>query len=104
MNIYITDTYSNGNNWYRKYSNGWVEQGGYVSGARDATVELLVPMKDTNYTILTSKNTDSYDSSSVSINTYNKKNTSFDICAWGQGRKSYKGSATGFWTVFGFAK
>ena len=61
MNIYITDTYSKDKNWYRKYSNGWVEQGGYVSGARDATVELLVPMKDTNYTILTSKNTDSYD-------------------------------------------
>ncbi len=104
MNIYITDTYSKDRSWYRKYSNGWVEQGGYVYGARDATVELLVPMKDTNYTLLTTKSTDSYDGSSVSINTYNKTITSFDICAWGQGGKGYKSSATGFWTVFGFAK
>ena len=47
--------YQSGKSWYRKYSNGWVEQGGYVSGAVDATVKLLVPMKDTNYTLLTSK-------------------------------------------------
>lgn len=104
MNIYITDTYSKDKNWYRKYSNGWVEQGGYVSGAVDATVELLVPMKDTNYMVLTTKSTDSYDSGSQVINTYNKTTTSFDICAWGQGGKSFKASATGFWTVFGFAK
>lgn len=104
MNIYITDTYSKDKNWYRKYSNGWVEQGGYVSGARDATVELLVPMKDTNYTVLTTKSTDSYDGGSPVINTYNKTTTSFDICAWGQGGSGFKSSATGFWTVFGFAK
>lgn len=104
MNIYITDTYSENRKWYRKYSNGWVEQGGYVSGAEDATVELLVPMKDTNYMVLTTKSTDSYDSGSQVINTYNKTTTSFDICAWGQGGKSFKASATGFWTVFGFAK
>lgn len=104
MNIYITDTYSKDKNWYRKYSNGWVEQGGYVSGAVDASVSLLVPMKDTNYMILTSKSTDSYDSGSPVINTYNKTTTSFNICAWGQGGKGFRSSATGHWTVFGFAK
>lgn len=99
MNIHITDMYQSGQSWYRKYSNGWVEQGGYVSGAVDATVKLLVPMKDTNYTILTSK---SSDGGSHVINTYGKTSTSFEICAWGQGGKSFKSSATGFWEVYGY--
>ena len=27
---YITKTWSNGTSWYREYSDGWIEQGGYV--------------------------------------------------------------------------
>ena len=91
--------YQSGQSWYRKYSNGWVEQGGYVSDAVDATVNLLVPMKDTNYTLLTSKSM--YAGSHV-INTYGKTSTSFSICAWGQGGKGFKSSATGFWSVYGY--
>ncbi len=40
---------ANGNTWYRKYNSGWVEQGGYVSGALDATITMPVPMQNTNY-------------------------------------------------------
>lgn len=105
MSIHITDMYQSGKSWYRKYSNGWVEQGGYVSGAVDATVKLLVPMKDTNYTLLTSKSMyagENGDGGSHVINTYNKTSTSFSICAWGQGGRSFKSSATGFWSVYGY--
>ena len=28
---YITQTWRSGNNWYRVYSDGWIEQGGYKS-------------------------------------------------------------------------
>jgi hypothetical protein len=28
---YITETWSRGTSWYRRYSDGWIEQGGYVS-------------------------------------------------------------------------
>ena len=28
---YITQTWRSGNNWYRVYSDGWIEQGGYVN-------------------------------------------------------------------------
>ena len=42
-----------GNNytWYRKYADGWVEQGGYVSTAfqDNTTVSLAVTMADTHY-------------------------------------------------------
>lgn len=29
-NILTTETYKDGNNWYRKYSDGWIEQGGNI--------------------------------------------------------------------------
>ena len=33
QNIGITETYVNGTSWYRKYSDGWIEQGGVSSGS-----------------------------------------------------------------------
>lgn len=41
--------------WYRKYKSGWVEQGGSnvtLNEVSTATVTYLVPMADTNYTLL----------------------------------------------------
>lgn len=106
MNIYITDTYSDGKNWYRKYSNGWVEQGGYIDSLYDAKVTLHVPMKDTNYTVLTGKNYDisSTVGSSAAINVYSKTTTDFTVNGRGQGGKGYGEAISGSWTVYGFAK
>lgn len=28
--VYVNETWKNGSNWYRKWSDGWIEQGGYV--------------------------------------------------------------------------
>lgn len=28
--VYVYETWKNGSNWYRKWSDGWIEQGGYV--------------------------------------------------------------------------
>ena len=49
----VVETYSNGTSWYRVYSDGWVEQGGQLSslGTGTATVTLLKPFADTNYTV-----------------------------------------------------
>lgn len=30
--VYVVETYRNGTQWYRKYSDGTVEQGGYITG------------------------------------------------------------------------
>lgn len=50
---YVVETYSNGSTWYRVYSDGWVEQGGVLSGSYVAdgiyTITLLKPMADSNY-------------------------------------------------------
>lgn len=32
--VVVTQNYNNGKNWYRVWSDGWIEQGGYISGTR----------------------------------------------------------------------
>lgn len=54
---YITETWSNGTSWYRKYSDGWIEQGGEFAKPRDTngTTTFPVAFTNTNYTISTSQ-------------------------------------------------
>lgn len=54
---YITENWSNGTSWYRKYSDGWLEQGGEYTKERDTNITVTFPVafKDTNYTISTSQ-------------------------------------------------
>jgi hypothetical protein len=53
---YLTDSYYDATtgDWYRVYSDGWVEQGGLKSVRYDssATLTFLKPMSDTKYTIM----------------------------------------------------
>ena len=50
----ITETYVNGTSWYRIWSDGWCEQGGYyVPTATLGTITLLKAYKDTDYSIVT---------------------------------------------------
>lgn len=47
---YQHPTEENGWIWYRKYKDGWVEQGGYMPNAANTIVNLPVEMADLNYT------------------------------------------------------
>ena len=50
----VIETYSNGTSWYRVYSDGWCEQGGYKgSTSVNSTVNLLKNYINTNYSIQT---------------------------------------------------
>ena len=50
---YITETWKDGNgNWYRKWSDGWIEQGGKSMKAEWATITLPTAFSDTNYTVV----------------------------------------------------
>ena len=51
---YQVPTAQNNYTWYRLYKSGWVEQGGYYSApsAATATVDLLIPFQNTDYSIL----------------------------------------------------
>ena len=46
-------TAANNYTWYRKYADGWVEQGG-ITTSNDTTVTFPVAMADTNYSVLSS--------------------------------------------------
>lgn len=44
---YITEKWSSGTSWYRKYSDGWIEQGGHGTGG---TCTFSKPFSNNNYT------------------------------------------------------
>lgn len=45
--VYVSETWKNGNNWCRKYSDGWIEQGGHGIGG---TCTFNIPFSNTFYT------------------------------------------------------
>lgn len=61
-------------NWYRLYPDGWIEQGGrFLTSGTSGTLTFLKPMKDANYSIMSSESTftnNSSDTSGVSECTY----------------------------------
>lgn len=101
-NIYITGISQTGTNWYKKYSNGFIEQGGLIDvGVYDETIEFPIKMKDTDYMLVTSKYWPTDDNSSHVNNTYKRTTTGFNIYGTGQGNKSWSASAYGHWMVYG---
>ena len=86
---YVVDSYQSGNDWYRLYKSGWVEQGGFSSGDNWRTVNLLKTMADTNYDIqLTGQTTErngSYGLVQVTSNLSVKTTSSIYISGWGLG-------------------
>lgn len=53
----LSNTWIQGTSWYRRYSDGWIEQGGEFTKNRDTNVTITFPVafKNTNYTIATSQ-------------------------------------------------
>ena len=56
-NAWVVESYHNGTEWYRVWSDGWVEQGGYISNNGKAnnftaTVTFLKAFANTNYTLV----------------------------------------------------
>ena len=48
----VVETYRNGSSWYRRWSDGWIEQGGRMPKVgTSATVNLITPFATTDYTI-----------------------------------------------------
>lgn len=47
---YVIDAYNDGANWYRKWSDGWLEQGGNATSG--LTLSFMMPFASTSYTFL----------------------------------------------------
>lgn len=84
---YITETWSNDTSWYRKYSDGWIEQGGEYTKERDTNITVTFPVafKDTNYTISTSQYSRLTSSEAPVCDFAVKTNTGFahNYASWG---------------------
>ena len=84
---YITETWSNDTSWYRKYSDGWIEQGGEYTKERDTKITVTFPVafKDTNYTISTSQYSRLTSSEAPVCDFTVKTNTGFahNYASWG---------------------
>lgn len=48
LSIYIVDFWHEGTEWYCKYSNGWIEQGGYITSDFNS-VNFKIPFTTPNY-------------------------------------------------------
>lgn len=76
---YITGTWKSGTSWYRKWSDGWIEQGGYNAGGSDygdSTVTLPTSFVGTNYSVFVQNWNDNWDYGSAVIS---KTNSSYFI-------------------------
>ena len=98
-------TPENGYTWYRKYSDGWVEQGGIVSvltgGAYAAQVVTLpIEMKNTSYTIMTSCTYPGTGDTTTTVKVDNSLTTTQNFSV----RKNWQSTGGGFhWQVSGIA-
>lgn len=96
---YVVETgqSEDGLQWYRKWSDGWIEQGGIITSGTDATVtvQLIVPMTTTNYHVLFSESdptSNSNNSRNATLNRGSRTTTSF---------KCYHNRHT-TWHVYGY--
>ena len=58
---YITQTWRSGNDWYRVYSDGWIEQGG-ITSQTNTTINFLKSFSNTNYIFTATKRNPTTDS------------------------------------------
>jgi hypothetical protein len=80
-------TAANNYTWYRKYADGWVEQGGYYTGVvntgSSVSITLPITMVDANYIVLITGEQNSNAWSSASLKDSSRTTTGFDIFAVG---------------------
>lgn len=94
VKAYVYAKWLSGTNWYKKYNDGWIEQGGIsaaVGGAGQITVSLNTAFKNTNYTItIATDNTDpGADQGNEATAIKSKTTTSFNVYKWNMRKVSW---------------
>lgn len=82
---YITRTWIQGTSWYRRYSDGWIEQGGEFTKNRDTNITVTFPVafQNTNYTIATSQYDPPADPPRCSFSYKSNTGITHNIGSWG---------------------
>lgn len=98
--VYVYEAWRQGYNWYRKYSDGYIEQGGFVTTNCNAEVivNLNIPLTSNKYTVLIGSTGGK--ESTVRVQAENRTSTAFRLL------RHYSGSLLGdgycFWTALGY--
>ena len=97
---YVTQTWRRGTSWYRVWSDGWIEQGGYSNSpyGEVVTITLNKPLNTPNYTILLGGVGGS--ESSVRVQPSNQTKTSFQTARYYTGNG--QGSGYLYWEALGY--
>lgn len=100
VNAYVVETYHSGKSWYRVWSDGFVEQGGFSNSpfGQAVTVTLIKPLTTTDYTILLSCVDGS--ESAVRVMEPTKTQTSFQTFRYYTGNGRGNGSL--YWEALGY--
>ena len=80
--VHITETWRSGTEWYRKYSDGWIEQGGRIAAGLTGTqtVSLIVPYTTTDYAVLIGSDGTYYKQEHWEVKS--QTTTSFSTAGW----------------------
>lgn len=91
---YIVETYSNGTDWYRIWSDGWCEQGGFKTST--GFITFLVPFTDNNFNFVFSRHYNSKTAAQTSDTNSATRNTVATSTQYGatDGTGVYIGVAT----------
>lgn len=93
LHAYIISSYVNGTSWYRVYSDGWCEQGGYYNGTigtdASTTITLLKNYKDTDYSVYQQTYASTSMSEGTDICVQSKTTSDFVLCNEGYAATMY---------------
>lgn len=101
---YVTETWHSGTSWYRKWSDGWIEQGGRVNAvdysSKTQNVTFMVTMSNTNYFAVFNTVDSSHDSWDFSSRVSLLKMGGMTVKGSRNGNSAYTGEST--WYVCGY--
>lgn len=98
IKAYVVETGTTASGWYRLYSDGWIEQGGYFDPTSATMTISIKEMANTDYTVLLTDSHSSTIQQSCAVASGNKKTTSFNCKC----NTAIAGNV--YWRVSGFAK
>jgi hypothetical protein len=99
-------TVTNNYTWYRKYADGWVEQGGVTSGnSNPKSVTFPVEMADTNYHVLGNIKNSTDNGATFTMQPRTLSTTGMDVyCTYCTRNDAGPSSETFYWEVRGMAQ
>lgn len=103
VHLIESGTSEDGSSWYRKYSDGWIEQGGICSCTQDSTTTVTLPCQFSTSAYHAQATADKLSNSEVDDcvgSIAARTQTTIGVYTYDAGRQSYTKSV--FWLAYGY--